>query len=133
MTGARLRRTAVYIAVTLVFGAMLYRVENNYHEDIARNQIVLDQLAAAQRQDCAQSAAGRLVLRDVIVAATSGGGGIDYERIPSFVGLDPEVQQFLRDIRTLSLAGGPDQVAFRQSLLDRAPVIVCDPPPPPKN
>lgn len=67
---------------------------------IAMASTVLRQSQWADYNLCRSSQANRQALRDVIVQATeeTGGGGLDLTAIPSFPALDPEMQQYLREL-----------------------------------
>jgi hypothetical protein len=115
---ARRRRIAVYLLVSIVWGLMLWRIQDNYDRDIRRAQQQLQTACRNQQQ-------AREVLRQVIVAAAAGTGGLDYEKVPGFDVLDSETQQFLRNLRALALAGTEQSDAFKDRLLLQAPSIAC--------
>ena len=80
---------------------------------------------------CEDSADSRAVLRDVVIEATSGGDTLPLTSIPSFQSLDPETQQYLRDLESLS-ASAPNQEddpnSFRNRALRLIPIPECEEP-----
>lgn len=79
---------------------------------------------------CEDSQAGRTVLRDVVVAATEPGQGFQLTSVPGFDALDPETQQYFRNLEAMSRAAAEAGVtdSTRERLLALVPIPECEPP-----
>lgn len=115
---ARVRRSIVYGLVTLAFGILLWRTEHNFEADRQRAE-------AQTAQGCRDRQVSRRTLRQIAVIATA--GATDYEKVPGFAALDPEVQVFLRELRAASQArlSGPGGNSLRDQFMNEAPEILC--------
>lgn len=67
-----------------------------------RLEVQNDRIAAQAAQSCQDRRNGRLILRELVELSDDGRGGFNLTRIESFNDLDPETQQYLRDLEAAS-------------------------------
>lgn len=102
------------VLIVLIVGPGYWRLE-------VQSSRIGDQAA----QSCQDRRNGRLILRELVELSDDGRGGFNLTGIESFNDLDPEMQQYLRDLEAASQQS-PHPSEFVQHALALLEVPDCD-------